>query len=91
MMRFVEINFQINPLALRRNLKFLVTPDVCEISSDENFRHIPVPEFVRLGRPIWIWLQVELSLASTCGLALERQLTETTSLPKDMGEACATL
>jgi hypothetical protein len=46
-MRFAEISLQINPLALRRNLNFLVTPDVCEIGSDENFSHIQVPKFVR--------------------------------------------
>src|SRR3954452_21998078 len=60
MMRFAEINFQIDPFALRRNLEFFVMPDVCEIGSDENLRHIPVPKFVSLGRPVWIWLLVKL-------------------------------
>jgi hypothetical protein len=35
-------------------------PDVGEIGSDENFGHIRVSKFVGLGRPIRIWLQVEL-------------------------------
>ena len=55
----IEIDIQINPLSLRRNLKFFVAFDVLEIRANERFRDIPIPKPVCLGRRIRIRLQIE--------------------------------
>ena len=41
--RVVEIDIEVDPLALRRDLKLLVAADVLEVSADEDFGNIPVP------------------------------------------------
>src|SRR5271169_6415729 len=55
----IEIDIQIDPLPLRRNLEFFVPFYVLEIRADERFRDIPIPKLVRLSRRIRIRRQVK--------------------------------
>jgi len=48
-MRFMEINIQVCPFSLWRNLKLFVPLDILEIGTDEDFGHVPIPQSVRLG------------------------------------------
>src|SRR3984893_7867139 len=45
-----QINIKIDPLPLRRDFEFLVSPDVVEIRTDEYLGHVPIPEPKCLGR-----------------------------------------
>src|SRR6266704_1447739 len=58
--RLVKIYVEINPFALRRNLKLLVTLDISEIRAKEYFGHVPIPELVSFVLRVRIWLQREL-------------------------------
>ena len=60
MMRLVQIDIQVDPLALRRDFKFLVEFDVAKVRTDEDLGHIPVPQFVRLLAGSWCRLKVKL-------------------------------
>jgi hypothetical protein len=43
MVGLVEVDVEVNPFALRRNLKLLVALDVRKIGADEDFRYVPIP------------------------------------------------
>src|SRR5215470_5186901 len=60
MVRFIQIDIEINPLSLRRNFELLVALNVPEIRADENLSHVPVPELVGLCRRLRIRFQIEL-------------------------------
>jgi hypothetical protein len=47
-MRFTEIDIQIDPLSLRRDFKFLIVLNV-EAPAEEDFDHIPIPQFAGFG------------------------------------------
>src|SRR5438445_8779711 len=55
----VEIYVEINPFALRRDFKLLITLDVINIRANEYFGHVPIPELVGFVLRIRIWLQRE--------------------------------
>src|SRR5580658_517329 len=59
MMLAIEIDLQIDPLPLRRNLEFFVPFYVLEIRADEHFRDIPIPKLVGLSQRIRIRRQVK--------------------------------
>jgi hypothetical protein len=42
----IEIDIEVDPLPLRRNLKFLVSPDVVKVRADEQLGDIPIPKAV---------------------------------------------
>src|SRR6266568_5785751 len=58
-MRLAQVNIEINPLALWRDFKLLVALDIPKIGADENFGHVPIPQFVGLFLSIWRGLKVE--------------------------------
>jgi len=39
----IEIDFQVNPLTLGRNLTLFVVPDILKVATNEKLRNIPVP------------------------------------------------
>jgi hypothetical protein len=61
--RFVKIDVNIDPFPQRRNLKFLVTPNVIEVGANKGLYHIPVPKFIGFGRCIRIEFQIEFAAA----------------------------
>jgi len=58
--RLVEIDSEVDPFALRGDLKFFVTPNVAEVATNESLCHIPVPKLVRFSRGTWIGFEIEL-------------------------------
>ena len=54
------VDGEVHPLALRRDLEFLVLLDVLEVGADERLRHVPVPELVGVGGGHGIRLHVQL-------------------------------
>src|SRR5882762_2134016 len=44
--RLVQINIEVNPLALRRDLQLLVAPDILKVGSEKHFSNVPVPKLV---------------------------------------------
>src|ERR1039458_4630883 len=60
----IEVDIQIDPLSLRRNLEFFVPFYVLEIRADERFRDIPIPKLVGLGRRIRIRRQIEFFIGT---------------------------
>ena len=56
----IEIDIEIDPLALGRDFEFLVSADILEIRAEKNLRDIPLPKFVRLALRFGIGLEVEL-------------------------------
>ena len=43
MVWFVQVNIQVDPFSLRRNLKLFVALDIPKIGADKDFGDIPIP------------------------------------------------
>ena len=59
MIRFIEIDIEVDPLSLRRQFQFLVAQDHLEVRAGKRFGDIPVPKLVGFGRRIWIGLEMQ--------------------------------
>ena len=57
--RISQIDVQIDPFASRRDFEFPISLDILKIRSDENLRHVPIPELVSFSSGIRSGLQVE--------------------------------
>src|SRR5882762_10563992 len=62
--RLVQVDIEVNPLALRRYFKFLITLDVLEVGTEEHFRDIPVPKFVGFLLCIRRRLEIQLPVGA---------------------------
>jgi hypothetical protein len=59
MVWIMQVDVEINPFALGGNLKFLVPLNVVEVGANENFRDIPVPEFVGFFLGVGVRFEME--------------------------------
>src|SRR6185369_4887244 len=63
--RSVQIDIEIDPFSLRRDLEFLVATNVLEVRTDKHFGHIPFPQLIGLGVRLWLGFQIELLVGAS--------------------------
>src|SRR6185369_5540730 len=64
MMWIMQVNVQVNPLALGGHFELFVTLNIGEVRADEHFCYIPIPQLIGFLASIWVGLQVELFIGA---------------------------
>ena len=60
----IEIDIEVGPFPLRRDLKLPVSADILEIRTDENLCHVPIPEPICLRSRFRIRLEIQLFIGA---------------------------
>src|ERR1700722_3315141 len=60
MMRFAQIDVEIEPFSLRGQFEFSIMLDILEIGADEYLGHVPIPEFIGFRGDAGIRMQKQL-------------------------------